>query len=215
MTPSALALWLYAVWFLVAFVVRGVLQWRRTGDHGFRIGTERVGSAHWWAHVGFVVALLLGLAAPLAAVLDLVEPVAALDVAAAHVAGTVLVVAGVVATFVAQLAMGRSWRVGVDETERTELVARWPFTVVRNPIFSAMAVTAVGFALLVPSVLSAAGLALLAWALEHQVRRVEEPYLASVHGAAYAAYLATVGRFVPGLGRTGSSGRTAGTEPST
>ncbi len=97
--------------------------------------------------------------------------------------------------------MGRSWRVGVDESERTDLVVRWPFTVVRNPIFSTMAVTAVGFALLVPSLVSFAALALLAWALEYQVRRVEEPYLCSVHGPAYAAYLASVGRFVPGLGR--------------
>lgn len=202
MTSTTLALWLFAAWFLLAFVVRGALQWRRTGDHGFRIGTERVGSVAWWAHAAFTAALLLSLVAPIAAATDLVEPVAALDSSAGHAVGAVVVVVGIVATFVAQLAMGRSWRVGVDETERTELVVRWPFTVVRNPIFTTMALTAVGFAVLVPSVVSLAALVLLAAALEYQVRAIEEPYLRSVHGPAYERYLAQVGRFVPGLGRT-------------
>ena len=30
---------------------------------------------------------------------------------------------------------------------------------------------------------------------------VEEPYLLAMHGAAYAAYAARAGRFVPGIGR--------------
>lgn len=201
MSTAALALWLYLAWFLLAFVVRGAIQWRRTGDHGFRLGTERRWSGAWWARLGFVVALVVGAAAPACAALDLVGPIDALDSAVGHRLGVGLVVAGVLATFVAQVAMGRAWRVGVDPTERTELVVRWPFTLVRNPIFSTMAVTAVGFALLVPSVLALAGLALLAWALEHQVRRVEEPYLRALHGERYATYEAAVGRFVPGVGR--------------
>jgi hypothetical protein len=36
--------------------------------------------------------------------------------------------------------------------------------------------------------------------IELQVRVVEEPYLLTVHCDAYRDYLATVGRFVPGLG---------------
>lgn len=201
MTSTSAALWLFLAWFLLAFVVRGALQWRRTGDHGFRIGTERVGSAEWWSHAAFTFALVLSLAAPVASRADLVGPIEAVDVTPVHGVGLVLVVAGMLATFVAQLAMGRSWRVGVDESERTDLVVRWPFTVVRNPIFSTMAVTAIGFALLVPSLVSLAALVLLAWALEYQVRRVEEPYLRTVHGDTYVAYVAAVGRFVPGLGR--------------
>jgi protein-S-isoprenylcysteine O-methyltransferase Ste14 len=37
-------------------------------------------------------------------------------------------------------------------------------------------------------------------ALELQVRGVEEPHLARVHGDAYLDYTARVGRFVPWLG---------------
>jgi protein-S-isoprenylcysteine O-methyltransferase Ste14 len=33
------------------------------------------------------------------------------------------------------------------------------------------------------------------------VRKVEEPYLATTHGAAYVDYASRVGRFVPGVGK--------------
>ena len=73
--------------------------------------------------------------------------------------------------------MGESWRIGVDEQERTALVTSGPFAVVRNPIFAGMLPASLGLALLVPNVVALAGLAALLVALEIQVRLVEEPYL--------------------------------------
>lgn len=64
--------------------------------------------------------------------------------------------------------MGSSWRIGVDEHERTELVTEGPFTVVRNPIFSAMLPAAAGLALLAPNLLSLSAVAVLIGALEIQ-----------------------------------------------
>ncbi|MGQ1797409.1 methyltransferase family protein [Kocuria oceani] len=97
--------------------------------------------------------------------------------------------------------MGASWRVGVDASERTELVTTGAFAVVRNPIFTAMLTTLVGLTLLVPTMVSAAALLCLLVAVELQVRLVEEPYLLRTHRQAYTSYAAHVGRFVPGLGR--------------
>jgi protein-S-isoprenylcysteine O-methyltransferase Ste14 len=198
---STLALALYAVYLLLAFGLRTLIQLRRTGSTGFHGLGGRPGSAEWIAGVGFAVALLLGAAAPVLALLDVVEPIAALDVTAVHVAGAALAVAGIAATFYAQVAMGESWRIGVDAGERTQLVTSGPFELVRNPIFAAMLPTALGLALLVPSWVAIAGLLGLAVALELQVRVVEEPYLLRVHGDSYADYAARVGRFVPGVGR--------------
>ena len=111
-------------------------------------------------------------------------------------------VVGIVATLWAQLAMGNSWRIGVDDSERTDLVTGGVFSVVRNPIFTTMSVTALGLALLVPNVVALIGLAVLVFALELQVRVVEEPYLRSVHGQTFVRYASRVGRFLPGVGRT-------------
>jgi protein-S-isoprenylcysteine O-methyltransferase Ste14 len=198
---AELALALYAVYLLLAFGVRTAIQLRRTGSTGFHGVGGRPGSVEWLAGAGFAAALVLGVAAPVLALLDVVEPVAALESDAGGVAGAVLACAGIVATFVAQVAMGTSWRIGVDERERTELVTSGPFALVRNPIFSAMIPTALGLVLLVPSWVALLGLAGLVVALELQVRVVEEPYLLRAHGSAYAEYARRVGRFAPGIGR--------------
>ncbi len=104
-------------------------------------------------------------------------------------------------TFVAQLVMARSWRIGVDPSERTELVTRGLFAVVRNPIFSFMILASAGMALACPTPLSLVAPLLLLVALELQVRIVEEPYLARTHGEDYLRYARRVGRFVPWVGR--------------
>jgi protein-S-isoprenylcysteine O-methyltransferase Ste14 len=196
-----LALVLYAVYLLLAFGVRTLIQLRRTGSTGFHGLGGRPGSAEWIAGVGFAVALLLGAAAPVLALLGWVEPIGSLDTSAIHALGNALALLGIAATLYAQLAMGTSWRIGVDPEERTALVTDGPFALVRNPIFSAMLPTALGLALLVPSWVSIAGLIGLVIALELQVRVVEEPYLLRAHGGAYADYAARVGRFVPSVGQ--------------
>jgi protein-S-isoprenylcysteine O-methyltransferase Ste14 len=198
---AELALGLYVIYLVLAFGVRTVVQIRRTGETGFRGIGGRPGSLEWLAGVGFVVALVLGAAAPVLALAEVVSPISAFDRRAAHIVGAILAVTGIAATLAAQIAMGTSWRIGVDEGERTELVTHGPFALVRNPIFSAMIPTALGLTLLVPSVVAIIGLLGLIVALELQVRRIEEPYLVRTHGAVYADYAARVGRFMPGVGR--------------
>lgn len=198
-----LALVLYAVYLAFTFAVRVLIQLRRTGATGFSGLSGRPGSVEWLAGLGFAVSLAAGAAAPVLALLDLVEPIAALDVTAVHAAGVVIAVAGIGATFYAQLAMGASWRIGVDPGERTGLVTGGPFALVRNPIYAAMLPSVLGLAMLVPSWVALAGLAGLAISLELQVRVVEEPHLLRAHGPEYAEYAARVGRFLPGIGRLG------------
>lgn len=198
MAPAALAI--YGVWIVLAFGVRSLLQLRRTGDTGFKGLGGRPGTLEWFAGVLFTTALVVGVAAPGAAIVGL-EPIGLLDRRWVNWAGVAVATIGVAATLAAQLSMGDSWRIGVDETERTALVTGGAFKLVRNPIFSAMLLTATGLALMVPNVLAVVGVATLVVALELQVRRVEEPYLDTVHGQTYAAYRRRVGRFIPRVGR--------------
>jgi protein-S-isoprenylcysteine O-methyltransferase Ste14 len=198
---SDLALILYVIYLGLAFGLRTAIQLRATGSTGFHGLGGRPLSAEWLAGVGFAVALVVGVAAPVLALAGVAAPVDALGTPGAHVAGVVFAVIGIGATVYTQIAMGSSWRIGVDESERTTLVTSGPFAIVRNPIFSAMLPTSLGLVLMVPSVVAIAGLVALAIALELQVRVVEEPYLLRVQGEVYANYAARVGRFVPGIGR--------------
>ncbi|MGW3163838.1 methyltransferase family protein [Streptomyces sp. NPDC001142] len=192
------ALVLYSGWAGFAFGIRAVLQRHRTGDAGFRGTAGRTGEASWWAGVLFVAALLGGAAAPVAALTGLPTWKSG---AALHGSGLALTLAGMALTTVAQSAMGASWRDGVDAGERTALVTSGLFAHVRNPVFSAMAITALGLGLMVPNLIAGSALVALLAAVQLQVQVVEEPYLASVHGDDYAAYSAGTGRFLPAIGR--------------
>jgi protein-S-isoprenylcysteine O-methyltransferase Ste14 len=198
---SVLALGLFLVWVLVAGVARSWWQRRRTGDAGLRFAGGRVGSGQWWANwIGILGAVTVGMAAPVADLAGL-RALDLLNDPAVHWTGVAVAVVGLVATVAAQLAMGASWRIGVDPAERTSLVTEGPFAVVRNPIFTAVLVTFLGLTLAVPNLVSIVGLVVLVVGVELQVRRVEEPHLLHIHGAAYADYAARTGRFLPGLGR--------------
>ena len=196
---GAVALVLEVVFFVLAFGVRSWVQWRRTGSSGVilpRRGApvvERVGAS------AFVLAMVLMVAAPIAD-LSGAARVAALDGAWSAIVGGVVVSAGVILCFVAQLTMGDAWRIGVDVDERTDLVTNGVFASIRNPIFSAMLVAVVGLVLLVPNLWATGALVVLVIGLELQVRFVEEPYLERVHGDVYRTYADRAGRFVPGLG---------------
>ena len=196
---AQLVLALYAAFVLVALPGRAWLQYRRTGDHGLRFSAAGRSRVEVLAAGLIAVACLCLLAAPLSVLAGFL-PRPRLPVAAT-ILGLGAATAGFVLTVVAQLEMGSSWRVGVDPREPTPLVTRGLFSRVRNPIFSSAGLFAAGCALLVPNGFAAAGLLCGVLGLELQVRCVEEPILRRLHGEAYERYLASVGRFVPRLGR--------------
>jgi protein-S-isoprenylcysteine O-methyltransferase Ste14 len=191
----------YGVFFALAFGLRSWVHHRRTGTTGFVGLTGRVGSAEWLGGALFAVALVAAVAAPVLALAGVLAPSAAFDRSEIRTAGIVLWLAGVAGTLWAQFAMGESWRIGVDPSARTALVARGPFRLVRNPIFTAMTIATLGLGLLVPNVVAALAVVTLVVALEVHVRLVEEPYLTRTHGDAYRDYAARTGRFLPGIGR--------------
>ena len=194
------ALALYLGFLAVAFGWRTWLQYRRTGDHGFRGLSGRFGSVQWWGGALLAVAIVLSLASPVADLLGLIPrlPISSRPI---NLIGVVLVLLGFVFTIAAQASMRSSWRIGVDEGEKTALVTGGLFAYVRNPIFTGMLFAAFGLVLLVPNLLSIAALVSALAGLEIQVRLTEEPYLLRAHGNAYRSYAQRVGRFLPGLGR--------------
>lgn len=198
MAGEALALMIF--YLALAFGVRVAVALRDTG----KTGIVNLGSAPPIELLGgtlFFTGVLLGGINPALALADAIEVRDELDTTAAHVAGLALCVIGILGTFAAQMAMGTSWRIGVDPAERTELVTGGVFRLCRNPIYTFMVIAWIGFALLLPTWVALAAGVLLITGLEIQVRLVEEPHLLRTHGEPYVAYARRVGRFVPGLGR--------------
>ena len=199
-TAAAIALVLFAMFGLLGFAWRSWLQYRRTGSSGLLGAGGRIGSVEWLAGTGFVVALIVAISAPILQRAWVVQPIAVVNHAWIQAAGIAVAIVGIAAMVFAQLQMGDSWRIGVDERETTTLVHSGVFAWVRNPIYSAMFTFGAGIAAVTPNAVACAGFILLVATVEVQVRRVEEPHLLRRHGAAYRSYTAGVGRFIPGVG---------------
>ncbi len=114
------------------------------------------------------------------------------------VAWIALAVAGTafVATLICWKRMGKSWRMGIDPGEKTQLILSGPYAYVRHPIYGLSSLLMLCSMVIVPGVvmwiLGVLHLLLLQW----EARR-EENYLIQLHGAGYVDYAAHTGRFMP------------------
>jgi protein-S-isoprenylcysteine O-methyltransferase Ste14 len=150
-----------------------------------------------------LVLLLVGQAVMAAARPESLAPVDATDhltAAIRHVTGVVLLFGGIALLVVAQLNLGASWRIGIEESASPGLVTSGFYRFCRNPIFFAILIILAGYTLLLSTRLSLALLVGAFIGIRQQVL-TEEAYLSRTYGDAYRAYARHVGRFVPGIGR--------------
>jgi protein-S-isoprenylcysteine O-methyltransferase Ste14 len=197
---AGLAIVLLVLYGALALLLPASLQLARTGSTGIKGLSGRPGSVEWLAGVGFILAMALAICSPFLFEASAAIRLDGLDHRAVHVAGIVLFAIGLAVTVGSQQWMGRSWRVGVEENERTELVTGGPFRVVRNPIYTGVTMVIAGLAFVVPSIVSFASVILMVASLEAQTRFVEEPYLVRTHDDRYITYASRVGRFLPRVG---------------
>lgn len=110
--------------------------------------------------------------------------------------GVLIAAAAFGATLVCWKKMGKSWRMGIDPGEKTQLVVTGPYAYVRHPIYALSSLLMLASILAVPTpamlIVGMIHLIFLQW----EARR-EERYLVGAHGDDYAQYLRRVGRFVP------------------
>ena len=210
MVASALPLIAVLAFYGLGFGWRTWVQLRRYGSSGivlFRSG--RLGQ-HLREALFVVLAVALLAEAALAAVaprrLPGLVPLAPATAAVLRATGTVMVLGATALMLAAQLDLGASWRVGIDEGARPGLVTGGLYRYSRNPIYVAMLTALLGFALLLPSWISLGLLIGAGLGIRRHVRD-EEAYLARTYGEEYRRYAARVGRFVPGVGRLRAPGR--------
>ncbi len=99
-------------------------------------------------------------------------------------------------TFICWHQMGRSWRIGIDPGEKTELVIRGAYRFVRHPIYALSIILMLCTLTAVPTILMLAT-AIIHIALITLEALREEQYLRQIHGEQYAAYCLRTGRFIP------------------
>jgi len=95
--------------------------------------------------------------------------------------------------------MGKSWRMGIDPNERTQLVFNGPYAYVRHPIYGLSQVLVLSTLAALPTPTMLLVTILHMTFMQWEVRR-EDKYLVQLHGTAYADYIKRVGRFMPRIG---------------
>jgi protein-S-isoprenylcysteine O-methyltransferase Ste14 len=114
--------------------------------------------------------------------------------------GIALIFLGYAATLWCYASMGDTWRIGVNRNEKTALVTRGPYRVIRHPIYGFQIVMLAGAALLLPTIFSLVIITIHFICVQAKAAD-EESYLLSVHGETYRDYLNRTGRLFPKLSR--------------
>jgi protein-S-isoprenylcysteine O-methyltransferase Ste14 len=103
---------------------------------------------------------------------------------------------GILITIIAQIQMGRSWRIGVDTNEETSLITTGLYFRSRNPTYLGIALYWLGICITFTHPLMWA-CAIVCWlSIEFIVRKMEEPYLLNCHGQKFADYINKTNRYL-------------------
>ena len=93
---------------------------------------------------------------------------------------------------------GRLWSIlYIGGRKNSELAARGPYSITRNPLYFFSTIGALGIGLMFGSIMVAAVLGVCTYAVLGMTARKEEAFLRNKFGAAFEAYVARTPRFCP------------------
>jgi protein-S-isoprenylcysteine O-methyltransferase Ste14 len=178
--------------------LRSVVLWKKTGVNPFVFGNTD--KAH--DYIGRVYKMMvlstwisIGLYSFFPDQYKYLMPINYLDYELLRIAGFILLVSSFLWTSIAQYQMSKSWRIGIDYEEKTELVSHGLFNLSRNPVFLGVLISYLGTFLIIPNMLSFSILFITFVTIQTQVR-LEEEYLESVQGQEYLNYKKRVNRWL-------------------
>jgi protein-S-isoprenylcysteine O-methyltransferase Ste14 len=187
-----------AAYVFAAFVYRSLIVWKRSGVNP--IVFKASDDAHDF--IGRVLKVLFGLLVAvvftyslLPSIYEYSVPILWLEHVVLKWLGLALLLLSLVWIVLAQAQMGESWRIGIDSEHRTPLVQVGVFRLSRNPIFLGMIITLLGLFLIIPNAVTLLVVVLGTVIIQIQVR-LEEQFLAMVHGDDYEEYRRRVRRWL-------------------
>lgn len=112
-----------------------------------------------------------------------------------RIAGIIIAVSGDVVFIISVITMKDSWRAGVSETDKTELVTGGIYQISRNPAFLGFDLVYIGIILVFFNwiLLLISAFAIVMFHL--QITQVEEPFLIVAFGKEYIEYKGKVNRY--------------------
>ena len=187
-----------ALFFGLAMFWRSYVAWKRTGINPYALGngdTEHDFVGKLFRFTLLATALIVLAFSLSESLYNLLMPIPWLNSFLLIGIGLALLASALIWVLIAQIQMGDSWRIGIDEKTNSPLVQHGLFGVSRNPIFLGMLVMLVGLLLAIPTAATLI-VTLLGFALIHIQVRLEEPFLLDKYGEAYRVYQKHVRRWL-------------------
>ena len=190
---------LYLVLYMtVAFVLPSYRTYKQTGINPITFG--KTGNAH--DYIGFVMKILIALLFIAVFIYSFSDkayqylvPISYLMKEVFMIVGLILIHLSLLWISVAQYQMSNSWRIGIDENNKTELITKGLFSYSRNPIFLGMIISVAGIFFILPNALTF--FLMLATYIVIQIQiRLEEEFLEKQHGEQYLIYKQTTKRLL-------------------
>ena len=194
-----LFLLIYLVLFYgLAFFWRSFATWRATGINPYRLAQAAglagfLGRLFRLVSLGLAAVVLLYALAP-ANWYAYLGPLVWLESGMVTAVGILLLIVAFFLVLVAQAQMGNSWRIGIDDKHKTQLVTHGIFSFSRNPIFLGMRLNLLGLFLVLPNAVTLT-LWLLGDVTIHAQIFLEEQHLNQQHGTTYQNYQAMTPRY--------------------
>jgi protein-S-isoprenylcysteine O-methyltransferase Ste14 len=184
--------------FGLTFVWPSYRVWKQTGI--FPVTFSNKDTAH--DYIGIVFKILLAVLLSTGAIytfysdgIKYLLPIWYLDNPILKIIGLTILFVALFWIAVAQYQMANSWRIGIDEKNKTALVTKGIFSMSRNPIFLGMLSTLLGLFLTIPNAVTFTVLVTGFVVVQIQVR-LEEAFLHKMHGADYANYCSKTRRWL-------------------
>ena len=114
-------------------------------------------------------------------------PISYLQTQTLTIIGLALIHIALVWISIAQFQMSNSWRIGIDEKNKTKLVTDGVFSISRNPIFLGMIISVVGLFFIVPIALTFF-LTITTYIIMQIQIQLEEEFLQKQHSHDYVNY---------------------------
>jgi protein-S-isoprenylcysteine O-methyltransferase Ste14 len=109
--------------------------------------------------------------------------------------GMFLLCLNLIISLLALIQMRDSWRVGIKEDDKTELINSGIFRITRNPYFLSYIILFLAYILLIANVLIIIS-SLISVISIHKMIMKEEKYLEALHGSKYLDYKKSVPRYL-------------------
>jgi protein-S-isoprenylcysteine O-methyltransferase Ste14 len=188
----------FLLFFSLAMILPTYRIWKTTGVNPYKLGSSDSTHDYIGRFFRFVIAACGFVVIAFALFPNLYSallPITQLERSGVTIFGSLLLIFALIWVLIAQIHMRKSWRIGIDEDVKTELIQTGLFNISRNPIFLGMREMLLGIFLIIPNAATLAILVAGELLIQIQVR-LEEEFLTRTHGAAYIAYQKQVRRWI-------------------